>query len=758
MNRFRPSPHAGATRRRALGIFGAGLAALAAVPVPAFAQAPHFPSRVVRIVPFGSPGGPMDVIARIYAEKLKTRWNQPVIVEARPGASGTIAADAVAKAQPDGYTVLLTLPLTHINNVVLQPRLPYDPVKDFEPLSQLATGGPMLIARASAPFSNVREFVAYAKAHPGVSYGTWGNGSNAHLFGELLARQAGIDLVHVPYKAEAAAHNDMFGEALGVAWANPSTARALAQSGRIKVLGITGPAARALHAQRADLHRAGLSRLRPRQLDRRLCASEDPAAGARRMVRGAARDHEDARCPGAPGRLRLRAAGQHARRVPGQLQGRLSPRRGPHQGRRSHTRMSTVAPPSPSPSASPSPATATPSGEWQPIAFDTGTAYGARPPSHKPELTEVGAGTPMGELLRRYWHPIGLAADATDTPRQVRVLGEDLILFRDKAGRPGLVHWRCAHRGASLYYGRVEEEGIRCCYHGWMFDVQGHCVDQPCEADGGARTRGRVRQPWYPVQEQYGLVWAYLGPAEKKPVLPRYDCLETMDEGETLEADDNSIGGGGPQVIPCNWLQHYENVADPFHVPVLHGSFSGTQFVALMGQMPDVSFESTETGVTITSIRKLEDGGTFRRVAGPVLPTLRVVPNPRVAAYGRVESIGWVLPIDDHSFRIYTVGRVKTPGDLARVRSRLNGKLWEELSEAEHRAFPGDYEAQVSQGKITAHSEEHLASSDRGIVMLRRLLQRQLDAVREGRDPAGVSFDPAAAPVHFEAGNFLVRE
>ncbi len=237
MNRFRPSPPGEATRRRALGTLGAGFAALA---LPAFAQAPHFPNRVVRIVPFGSGGGPMDTIARVYAEKLKARWNQPVIVEARPGASGTIAADAVAKAAPDGYTVLLTLPLTHINNVVLQPKLPYDPVKDFEPLSQLATGGPMLIARASAPFSNVREFVAYAKAHPGISYGTWGNGSNAHLFGELLARQNKLDLVHVPYKAEAAAHNDMFGEALGVAWANPATARGLAQAGRIKVLGITG--------------------------------------------------------------------------------------------------------------------------------------------------------------------------------------------------------------------------------------------------------------------------------------------------------------------------------------------------------------------------------------------------------------------------------------------------------------------------------------------------------------------------------------
>ena len=99
--------------------------------------------------------------------------------------------------------------------------------------------------------------------------------------------------------------------------------------------------------------------------------------------------------------------------------------------------------------------------------MDEGTAYGLAPATHDKELTEVGAGTPMGELLRRYWHPVGLVADAGSTPRPVRVLGEDLILFRDGRGRAGLVHPRCAHRGASLYYGRVEAEGIRCCYHGW---------------------------------------------------------------------------------------------------------------------------------------------------------------------------------------------------------------------------------------------------------------------------------------------------
>jgi len=389
-----------------------------------------------------------------------------------------------------------------------------------------------------------------------------------------------------------------------------------------------------------------------------------------------------------------------------------------------------------------------------PIEVDTGTAYGRPAARHRKELTEVGPGTPMGELLRRYWHPVGLSADATDTPRQVRVLGEDLILFRDKSCRPGLVYPHCAHRGASLYYGKVEEQGIRCCYHGWLFDVQGRCVEQPCEPEGG-RARDRVRQPWYPVQELYGLVWAYMGPPERKPVLPRYECLEQLEEGEFLETNANSIGGGGPRIIPCNWLQHYENLVDPFHVVVLHGSFSGTQFVEQMALMPQVSWEPQPHGVRTISVRQMPDGKTFRRISEAGLPTLRVIPSPRVGRYGPVESIGWVLPIDDHSFRIYVVGRVREQGELTRMRSRLNGKLWEELTEAEHQRFPGDYEAMVSQGAIARHSEEHLATTDRGIVMLRRMLQKQLETVAAGGDPAGVSFDPGAPPVKFTAGNFL---
>jgi tripartite-type tricarboxylate transporter receptor subunit TctC len=209
--------------------------------LPAGAQsASAFPARPIRIVPFGTAGGPIDTLARVYGEKLQQRWNQPVVIDAKPGASGIIAADYVAKAPADGYTVMMTLPLTHVNNAILQTKLPYDPVKDFTPLSMLATGGPMLVARANAPYGNLKEFVEFAKTKGSLTYGTWGNGSTAHLFGELLKRQTGVNLIHAAYKAEAAAHNDLFGELLDFAWANPSTARAQAQGGKMKVIGIAG--------------------------------------------------------------------------------------------------------------------------------------------------------------------------------------------------------------------------------------------------------------------------------------------------------------------------------------------------------------------------------------------------------------------------------------------------------------------------------------------------------------------------------------
>ena len=385
-------------------------------------------------------------------------------------------------------------------------------------------------------------------------------------------------------------------------------------------------------------------------------------------------------------------------------------------------------------------------------ALDTGTGYTRKAPAYNAGLTEVGRGKPMGELLRRYWHPIALVADAGTTPKPVRVLGEDLILFRDGAGRAGLVEARCCHRGTTLYYGRVEERGIRCCYHGWLFDTQGRCLEQPCEPEGGLK-RDRVRQRWYPVQELYGLIFAYMGPPEKKPVLPRYDCLETLEPGELIEADDSSIGSGGGTIVPCNWLQHYENVPDAFHVPILHGAFSGVQFVAQMGIMPKVRWEYSPTGVKTISARVLEDGRVHYRVTEAALPTLRVVPNPRVERYVGVESLGWTLPIDDTHFTTFTAGKVR-PGAPLFQNVDFAGKTWAEMTLEEHQDTPGDFEAQFGQGPISLHSEEHLATSDRGIVMTRRMLRQQIKVVADGGDPLGVAFDADRATVRVPSGNF----
>ena len=385
--------------------------------------------------------------------------------------------------------------------------------------------------------------------------------------------------------------------------------------------------------------------------------------------------------------------------------------------------------------------------------MNSSEAYARPTPTFRSELTRVGRGTPMGELLRRYWHPIGLSSDAGQTPKMVRALGEDLVLFRDRSGRPGLVYPRCAHRGASLLYGRVEERGIRCCYHGWLFNVDGQCLEQPCQP--GAHPSA-VRQPVYPVEERYGLIFAYMGPGDRRPLLPCYDVLESVPSGESIEADDSSIGSGGPAIVPCNWLQHFENVMDPLHVPILHGTFSGPQFTDLMNLMPEVRFEASPNAVRSIQLRTLDSGRLHRRITEAVLPTVRAVANPRAQTEGPCSLLGWVLPLDDTSFRIYSAGRVKAPGDLGKIRSHFNGRLWSELTDEEHRRFPGDYEAQVSQGPITFHSEEHLARSDRGVAMLRSLLASQVSAVAGGENPGGVAFEPASEVIKITAGTQII--
>jgi phenylpropionate dioxygenase-like ring-hydroxylating dioxygenase large terminal subunit len=365
----------------------------------------------------------------------------------------------------------------------------------------------------------------------------------------------------------------------------------------------------------------------------------------------------------------------------------------------------------------------------------TGRGYDRTPGSCDADLVTVGRGTPGGELLRRYWHPVATSDEATDLPRPVRVLGEDLVLFRDGSGRPGLLYPRCAHRGASLLYARVEDTGLRCCYHGWKFDPEGRCLDQPCEP-GGGRGRDRIRQPWYPLVERYGLVFAYLGPAGGEPLLPWYDVLEELEPDEELQASSKTLATGGPELMPCNWLQTYENVVDPFHVTILHSTISGPQFGEELATPPDeVVYETTPAGIVARITTTEPDGGLRHAVIELILPTVRIAPLAGVDAKGRSLNVAWTLPVDDTTTKLFTV--MKLPSSSGWFDSTTlpiyGGRSWFELDEEGHQRFPGDYEAMVGQGPITLHSEEHLVSTDRGLVMLRSALRRAIADVADGR-------------------------
>jgi len=385
-----------------------------------------------------------------------------------------------------------------------------------------------------------------------------------------------------------------------------------------------------------------------------------------------------------------------------------------------------------------------------------GGAYG-RPEQHPDrELASVGPGTPCGELLRRYWQPVGVSATVTHRPQNVRILGEDLILFRDKRGRPGLLYPRCMHRGTTLLYGKVSEEGIACCYHGWLFDVEGRCLRQPCEPDGG-RNLEVARQPWYPLEERYGLVFAYMGPPEKKPALPRFDILEDLAPNEEIRAYIGAFGATGDNsltVAGYSWLHMNDNVMDPYHVYVLHSTFTGIQFAPQFALMPQVGFFATEEGVCYSAKRKLEDGREYDRISSWIMPNIMSVPNPIDINQVRSNMISWSLPVDDSHFTMATAARIPKSAPNIFGGIRMGGKSWGEMTMEEHQDTPGDYEAQAGQGPISLHSEEHLASSDRGIIMQRRILKAQIKLVAEGGDPIGVAYDPAKALVKIRSGNF----
>ena len=384
-----------------------------------------------------------------------------------------------------------------------------------------------------------------------------------------------------------------------------------------------------------------------------------------------------------------------------------------------------------------------------------GGAYGRAPQHPNALLTEVGPGTPCGEMFRRYWHPVAASAKLTSVrPQQLRILGEDLVLFRDGSGKPGLLYPRCQHRGTSLYYGKIEKCGIRCCYHGWLYDTEGRCLEQPLEP---ADKVIKVRQPWYPVEERYGMVFAYMGPPDKKPVLPRYDVLEDLQPGQFY---DTSFGGWGStsdnslSVVPYSWLNLSDNFIDPLHVFVLHSTFSGTQFDPEFSKIPKMEFIRTDSGVIHSSLRTLEDGREFERLVEWFAPNVISVPPIMPLREGPADSISWIVPVDDtHMFQVL-VGKAKDGQRAFYDRPNNNTRVtWGEMSERERRDYPNDYEAQFGQGQVPLQSDEHLVTSDRGLVMQRRSITAAIKSVQDGSNPVNVNFDAANAVVKVQARN-----
>lgn len=381
-------------------------------------------------------------------------------------------------------------------------------------------------------------------------------------------------------------------------------------------------------------------------------------------------------------------------------------------------------------------------------------------PEEDVSLTHVERGSPMGEMMRRYWQPVCTSDEVADLPFRVRIMCEDLVLFRDAAGKVGCLELHCPHRGTSLEFGRVEEDGLRCCYHGWKFRTDGKCIDMACETQD-FREKMDVWQPGYPIHEYGGLIFTYMGPPEKIPLFPMYDIIDTRHRDDVVLRgmrlwEDHGIGF----VRDCNWLQHFENVVDSYHLLVLHAMNSGDQFssVVTAGGVPEISFEETDLGAKYNMYRNLPNGNRLLRHGEAVLPNIMLVPSiheqgDQPKEKSRCSELTWCVPTDnEHVFGISIVAWPKDengeplegwkPGTDTVTKIRP-GNL-RDRPYIEKQRTPDDMEAQEGQRAIAIHALENLGSTDGGIVLLRRALRRSLDLMASGGDPQNIIRDETA--------------
>lgn len=376
------------------------------------------------------------------------------------------------------------------------------------------------------------------------------------------------------------------------------------------------------------------------------------------------------------------------------------------------------------------------------------------------ELTHVGPRTPCGEYFRRFWMPVAMSDQVGELPLALEVLGEALVLFRDLSGRLGLLHKYCSHRRASLEYGVIAERGIRCCYHGWLYDVDGRILDVPGEP-ANSPIPTRICHGAYPVRDYKGLIFAYLGPADKQPEFPLLDTMEQAGNDMVPYSID----------YPCNWLQVAENPMDPFHSVFLHTRVTRAHFNPAWGAMPIVDWHDMDgnVGIYLTNTRRWQDY-LWVRTAEVFLPAIAQPPdiyqNPNQEKFfPRVGITKWTVPVNNTHCKIIAwrhfndtldVDNKGDPGAVGLNRVDFVGQTGVERSYEDGQRMPGDYEAQVSQGPITIHDDEHLGQTDIGVARYRRLLRNAIRALTRGIEPA-VAKRNAEGLIPTMAGDVIVR-
>jgi phenylpropionate dioxygenase-like ring-hydroxylating dioxygenase large terminal subunit len=358
-------------------------------------------------------------------------------------------------------------------------------------------------------------------------------------------------------------------------------------------------------------------------------------------------------------------------------------------------------------------------------------------PREDDRLTHTGPGTPCGELMRRYWQPVALAAALTDVPLAIDMLGEELVAFRDGGGRVGVLHRHCCHRGASLEFGRIAERGIRCCYHGWHYDVDGTIIDTPGEPPG-SRLKSLVSQGAYPTREAHGLVFAYMGPPDALPEFPNYDTFALPDTELVPYAIRHD----------CNWLQVHENLMDPFHAVFLHSRMGEIQLTAAWGEMPVIEWGERGDRMYYVASRRLGEH-VWVRFNEVALPNFGQVAGfwedgAREVLFQRVGATRWTVPIDDTHCWIFGLRHfsdeleAKGIGDKSLVGmnsldiyGQTGGRPYDEMQRN-----PGDWEVEVSLRPIAIHALENRGATDKGVVQLRRQILRAIE--RAADPPASV--------------------